>query len=680
MFSLLSPFSLWLGAALAVPLAIHFLGRQRLRKQPFPSLLLVRDLFAKSMHRHRLKNFLLLLIRTLLLLCLLFALANPVLNSIKGSNAHTDHSLALIHNGIYGRLSTESGKNELELQRLRLHVLDSTEGTHTVCVPLIEDGPGMWTVSDRFGNYRDGLSRLMTTLGANAGTVQIHIPVFAWIDLYPAKATLLRALKENPGLQLVFTDYQKAGARVQAFMGMQATPASDGPIMKMITDINPNAPKDKPSKLEVYVNGKLYQESTAEGSRMEVTIPLSEGPQTTGKLSLPQLGFAAPDYFFCFPNAGAWKMAHTGSILASLPSLGKETYFRRIEHVAGLKDIPWIESTTLKVVYLANDRNRDQQGYAQAVEFVKKGGKLIIGVGQETDIPMLNRFLLQPLRMGRLGNLVESPTSALVSINRIALARLGSLPKDLGSLGNVHKRFAFLPDSGTEFLLSQTDPISTQNSDGATAPSRQDGAVLVAGNFHRGKVLLWTTDIDNLDWCDLGVRPITPLVHQALQETGTEGQAQNLSIPSDSIFILDLDDIQVDAYHHSVSEAATSPEIRDPEGMIFSKVHMEGQRLYLGPFDRLGIYKVIQASDTTEFAVNLASGSDWERENEKNKTTWLSEFKDFRGRIIVQSSRTSVTGLASVVTLWPKLILAAILLLFLEGIIALAFSPKATEI
>ncbi len=701
MFSLLSPFSLWLGAALAVPLAIHFLGRQRLRKQPFPSLLLVRDLFAKSMHRHRLKNFLLLLIRTLLLLCLLFALSNPVLNSIKVSTSHPDHSAALIHNGIYGRLSVEHGKNALEAQRSRLRSYDSTEGTHSVVCPLIEDGPGMWTISDRFGNYRDGLSRLMTTLGANAGTVQIHIPVFSWSELFPATPVLIRALKENPGLQLVLTDYENAGARVHAFMGIQATPASDGPIMKIISSINVNVPRDKLGKLQVFLNGRIFQESTPDGSRIEVTIPLSDGPQTTGKLSLPQFGFANPDYFFCFPNSGTWKMAHTGSVLTSLPSLGKETYFRRIEHVASLKDIPWTEglgpqgketSANLKVVYLANDRNRDPQGYAKVVEFVKKGGRLIIGVGQETDIPMLNRFLLQPLRLGRLGNLVESPTSSPVSVNRMGLAKLGGLPKDLGGLGSVHKRFAFLPDSGTELLLSQMDPASAQNAEAPTTPSRQAGAVLVAGDFHRGKVLLWTTDIDDLNWCDLGVRPITPLLHQALQETGSEGQAQNHSIPADSILVLNVDEIAMVANHQSVSEAPTSREILDPDGMIFSKVRVVGPRLYLGPFDHLGIYKIIQDRDTTEFAVNLAansggvsqmgqaSGSDWEHENEQAKATWLAEFKDFPGRLIVQSSRTPVTGLASVMTLWPKLFLAAILLLFLEGIIALAFSLKAAKI
>ncbi|HKP95963.1 MAG TPA: BatA domain-containing protein, partial [Fibrobacteria bacterium] len=108
MFSLLNPISLWFGAALAVPLMIHFLGRQRLHRRPFPSLLLVRERFSKSMHRHRLKNLLLLILRTLLILCLLLALGNPALES-RHAAAKPDLSLALIHNGVYGRLRPGPG-------------------------------------------------------------------------------------------------------------------------------------------------------------------------------------------------------------------------------------------------------------------------------------------------------------------------------------------------------------------------------------------------------------------------------------------------------------------------------------------------------------------------------------------------------------------------------------------
>jgi hypothetical protein len=115
-------------------------------------------------------------------------------------------------------------------------------------------------------------------------------------------------------------------------------------------------------------------------------------------------------------------------------------------------------------------------------------------------------------------------------------------------------------------------------------------------------------------------------------------------------------------------------------------VRADGNRLYLGPFDQLGLYQVIQGQDTTQFAVNLADRSgisnetgkpisqDWKRENQEAKAAWLKEFSDFPGRLTVQSNQAPASSQAPVMTLWPKLFLAAILLLFLEGMIASAFS------
>ncbi len=700
MLALLSPISLWLGAALAVPLAIHFLGRQRLKRQPFPSLLLVAERFSKSMHRHRLKNFLLLLLRTMLILCLLLALASPALRSNQATASHPENSLALVHNGIYGNLPFRDGKNTLEAQRQRLRTLDSSEGIHTQVIPLIEDGPGVWDVSERFGDYSEALSRMLTAIASRPGTTQFHIPVFAWADLSPAKEALLRALKENPGLQIALTDYGDAGSKVLAFTETMATPATDAPAVNLVAQINPSAAV---GKVQVFLNGRRFQELSPDAGHVEVTLPLGEGPRTIGKLSLQSSGMGTQDYHFCFPDAGEWVMVHVGTAMSSLPSLGRETYFRRIIHVAGTKDIPWSGTANpkstrtgnsgLKLVYLANERSIDPAAYARVVGFVKQGGRLIIGVGQESDIPMINRFLLQPLRLGRLGNVIEAASNASISIHRTALAGLGKVPKDLGSLGNVRKRFVFLPDLGTDILLSQSgDAGTTEGKDATQGVGTTQGVVLASRDFHRGKVLLWTTDIDDLNWSDIGVSPITPLLHQALQETGSEDRARNLSVASDSILTMTLEDNSAAALVPSNSETI-HPEIRDPQGRAFTRMRLDGRRLHVGPFDRLGLYQIFTGSDSIVFAVNLAGVSergggnsgkagleDWEQENKDAKEAILKEFKPYQNRFTVLSKDQPAVAQAAVWALWPTLFLVSILLLFLEGLIASAFSLRRSRI
>lgn len=731
MFTFLNPLGLWLGAALAVPLMIHFLGRQRLRKQPFPSLLLVRERFSKSMHRHRLKNLLLLIIRTLLILCLLLALSNPAMEARKAS-VRPEISVALIHNGIYGSLRPEgypasgagaaaSGTREaggspgdgararapsgtLDAQWKRVRDMDSAQGGKTLAVPAIADGPGAQEVSRRFGDYGEAVRRALAALGTPSGTAQLLLPVFDWAEAASARGDLERALKDSPGLQILLIDHGGSAAGLNAFSGLKAAPSPESPTLRVQARLSPAAAEatdamDKGVKAQVYLNGRTFQEAGAEGGRVEVTLPLGEGPRTVGRFAWPGGEFAVPDLHFCFPDAGEWSLAHAGSALASLPSLGREAYFRRIIHVAASRDIPWNglpdrgtraggKETNpgtggrggggLRLVYLAAERGSQPDVYARAVEFVKRGGRLIIGVGRESDIPAMNRFLLQPLRMGRLGNLMEVAAGDPVIADGRALSRIGRLPVDPGSLGAVRKRFAFAPDSGAETVLSQGNPPE---------------AVLAARDFHRGRVLLWTTDIDDLEWSDIGVSPLIPLLHQAFQEAGAGDRADNLAVASDSLYTFAYDPA-------AESAGAAGPVVLDPEGRSFTKVRVDGSRLRIGPFDNLGIHLIVTGADTSAFAVNLArreastpareegdakTSSDsssapdqgvWAEANGEARSAFLAAFKPYHGRVTTLTPEEPAAVQASVRKLWPALLLAALLLLFLEGLVSSTFSLR----
>jgi hypothetical protein len=685
-FSLLSPLSLWFGALLAVPLAIHFLGRQRLDRQPFPSLLLVKEGFARSMRRHRLKNLLLLLIRTLLIACLLLALSNPALES-RHAAGKPDQSLALLHNGIYGRLApgdgssatafagtaAPRGKDLLETQRLRIKESDSAEGTRTRIFPVIEDGAGAAEIAERFGDYPEAVRRLLAALGP--GTASVNLPVFAWADLAACQADLLRALRDDPGLQLVLTDFSPRVPRLSAFADLRATPAADAPTVSLSARLSPAAAAVG-GKSQIWLDGRLFQEAQAAGGRIEVTLPLGAGPRTEGRFAYAgasgdSRGYAAADLHFCFPDAGAWTLAHAGNALVSLPSLGRETYFRRIVHVASARDIPWggsapkakaAPAAPLRLVYLSAEGAVPTETYARAIEFVKQGGRLIVAAGRASDIPGLNRFLLQPLRLGRLGNLVEG--SGPVNADRQALARVAQAAGNVaaaGNLGAVRERYAFTPDSGTAVLLAQAG-----------------AAVLAERDFHQGHALLWTTDIDDLDWTDMGVKPLVPLLHQAFQEAAAGERAANLAVAADSIYVLAL----------PVGAEGSGAEARDPEGRPFTRTRVEGGRMRIGPFDRLGLYRVIQGGDTSDFAVNLLpstqmaptpASEEWASAEAAAKDAFLASAKPYHGRLTVLAEDDPVTARTSVRRLWPAFLLGAILLLFLEGLISSRFSARRTR-
>jgi hypothetical protein len=658
MFSLLNPIGLWLGAALAIPLAIHFLGRQRLRKQPFPSLLLLQEKLSKSMHRHRLKNILLLLLRTLLILSLLLALAKPALETHRPAAA-PEAAYVLLHNGAYGLLRSEDAAapgTALQGQLKLIRGLDSAVGKKSRVIPLLADGPGLNEAVPRLGDYGEAVSRLLSSLGGSEGAVQVHLPVFAWADALPAKAGLEQALRDHPGLQLVLWDFGGLGERLSAFGEVKAQASSQAPTVKLLARLNPAAAETKAGKVQTYVEKSLFQEGAASGIT-EVTLPLNQGARTWGRLALAPAGtFAAAEYHFCFPNPGRLTMAHAGSALASLPSLGRENYFRRIVHVGAAKDLPWGPQggpEILRLVYLSDEKTSDAAVYGRIVEFVKRGGRLIIGVGRESEIPMLNRFLLQPLRLGRLGDLAEaSAARGAVEANRGELARLGAVP-ETGPLGAVRKRFTFAADSGAAVLLSQAkEPI------------------LVERDFHQGKVLLWTTDIDDLDWSDLGIHPITPLLHQVFQESGAAGMTAE-GAASDSVYTLTME------------EAGARPAVVDPEGRPFTRVRIDGARLRIGPFDKLGLHRVITGRDTQAFAVNLAKSGpsaakagDWGRWNEGSREEFLKGLEAFKDRVRVTFPESAADVRAAVRPLWKFFFLAAILLLFFEGLVSAALRRR----
>src|SRR5690606_25808896 len=152
------------------------------------------------------------------------------------------------------------------------------------------------------------------------------------------------------------------------------------------------------------------------------------------------------------------------------------------------------------------------------------------------------------------------------------------------SFGSVRKRFAFAPDSGVDILLSQGGPPQ---------------AVMAMRDFHRGHALLWATDLDDLEWSHYALAPVTPLLHQASQEAGAQERAANASVASDSVYTADLGSLSAAAG----SAPPAAAEVRDPEGRPFTKVRSDGGRLRIGPFDKLGIHRIIAGGDTMAFAV-----------------------------------------------------------------------------
>jgi hypothetical protein len=113
MFNFLNPIILFAaGAAVLFPLLIHLFNRQKVKKIYFSSLLFLRSLEKTRMRRVKIKEYLLLLIRSLIILLVVAAFARPAIRggfaSKVGAHARTS-TVILLDNSYSMRFETKDG-------------------------------------------------------------------------------------------------------------------------------------------------------------------------------------------------------------------------------------------------------------------------------------------------------------------------------------------------------------------------------------------------------------------------------------------------------------------------------------------------------------------------------------------------------------------------------------------
>src|SRR6185312_11900837 len=95
----LNPFVLFGLAAASLPVLFHLFAQRRARKVEFSSLRFLQKLEKTSMRAVKVRQILLLIIRTLLVICIVMAFARPALRGYLGSffgSSHANTSVVLL--------------------------------------------------------------------------------------------------------------------------------------------------------------------------------------------------------------------------------------------------------------------------------------------------------------------------------------------------------------------------------------------------------------------------------------------------------------------------------------------------------------------------------------------------------------------------------------------------------
>ncbi len=639
MFGLLNPFALWLAPLLAAPLVIHFLGRSQPKLRDFPSLMPVKGLLAQAMKRHRLKNWLQLILRTLALLFLLLAATNPVWRSSKGF-APPNSAGMLIHNGAYAASPANNGKTILDAEERMQRGLDSLTSGHCRTLPVLRDAPGREPVA-RFGSYSEALFQLLQH-PENPNSFHLHVPVFDWRDLENSEEVLRSALEQNPHLRVVLTEYPEAREHLAPFSDFKMIFPSDNVAAFRAS----SSVSTKTQVLWTPQGGSLRDIQTQKDS-VEILAPLSQAGWVNGALSLPSSMMEA----FAYPSATisahippSSTLCHVGNTFASLASLGRGGL--RLQ-VKSFPDAHSLEAEHCDFLYLADPKESDASLLGRAAEISRSGGKVILGVGKNTDVALLNRSLLEPLGVGHLSELKQGE-SMPVKTRPAALSGLGAKAiSTWGEPGILKSHIRLQPDTGTRVLLvAGDDPILVQRKTG------------------KRSLLLWTTDVDDPTWTDLGLGPWVALVHQAfISGTWTSGIGMQ-SVASDSTFVI-------------AAEESDVVRVVDPSGTT-AKISKDAEGWRAGPFDRLGLYRIEHTRenrvDTSWLSVHL--DQEHLSADDGAKDRFLAALGDSRKQVAVREAGDGWRFLYGGFRLRLSMLILAALLLLLEGVVSLRLRPE----
>jgi hypothetical protein len=271
-------------------------------------------------------------------------------------------------------------------------------------------------------------------------------------------------------------------------------------------------------------------------------------------------------------------------------------------------DLPRADFASFDVVILAGVAAFSRSDGARIVEFVEKGGGLLISATEEMDAELYNaelgRILPRPLRFMKVVAPEELASASKISSN-VGAGGVVSLSQPMlehpvmeifrgealsGLLSTRTAAYLLLEPGGERELT-----VLIEHSDGQPA--------LAEGHAGRGRVLLLTTSIDR-DLSDLPIRPaFVPLMRQVVLHLGN-----GLAKPDPRRTLVgDRREIQI-------PEGATHLIVRSPDGeeTAWDAPELRGTTVVFAETGAPGHYQVQasfagppEAIDTESFTVNV---------------------------------------------------------------------------
>jgi hypothetical protein len=532
-------------AAVAVPIVVHLTNRPKREAYAFPSLMFLQQIPFRSVRRQRIRHWWLLAIRAAVVALVASAFARPLLERWAGiaSALTTGQDVVVLLDNSYSMRHGDRWQRAVAAARNAVSEL----------------GPEDRASAALFGAAAVSLGQPATDRTALLEALASAEPGFG-ATRYTAGLQLARDLLEQstlPRRRLVLvSDFQRAGWRPEEAVRMPAGTAVDvvnvggdaanlaltGLAMERsvrgqreevtlsarVANLGRAARRGVRVTLEV--DGHAVQtrtvnlEAGALGAAVFAPLPLSDRPvRVIARADRDQLPVDDAQYAVVAPG-------DVVRVLFLAPGgAGRQAAFlRQALQVTGSPRFDVASGTQLtgyQVAILADVPPGSAALAARLSDFARRGGGVLVVLGEQAG------GTWGPAWRELLGG-VPGGTAESEAMRGTALAGLRydhpvfqpfQAPKsgDFGAT-RVYRYRRFTPDSGAVVLAHYED----------------GAAALVEHRVGRGRVLVWTSGLDNV-WSDLPVQPVfLPLVHQMMRYLAGYVEHQT-AFPVG--FVLDLD-------------------------------------------------------------------------------------------------------------------------------------------
>lgn len=579
-FTFLAPLALLGSLLVAVPVVLHLIDRRRVPRIAFPPMrfLLVAQ---KRLKRHRrLRDPFLMLLRILALLALVFAFSSPLIQYQTHVPAGADLSpnvVFLLDNSM--SMGYKVGESTL-LEQAKARILDVVQrmpegGRVGLVVFNREPDDVLGGVTPDIARLKDALERVK--------------PTFEETNLRPALLSALRDLLATPEgggdvyllsdateislggdgpislpsqlegrVRLVVTTLTSGDRSNRALQGVSAgRDGGEGGKVRIVGSVKSEGKHlDAEAPLDLSLQGQVVSRGFVRGgagiSDKVFTLPAQADSQGEGVLTLgPDALDADNRFFFRMSNRRDLQAlvidGAPGEYLTSAESFFVERALnparasgsRVVPVVVGEGAVPRLDPRQYPVVFILNVGDPSVLA-ERLIRYVKAGGGLFIGLGNQVNIERYNRTLaeLLPASMGE--------------VKASSMDLTGEKPPALVYPEISHPIFQVFREAGASvfstvsfYKMVPTSP--TLKSDAEVLLKYTNGLpALLSRQVGDGRVLLFTSSLDR-DWNDLPLKSVfLPLIQEsthylAKNPTGEEraarfivGQPVVLEVPDNS--------------------------------------------------------------------------------------------------------------------------------------------------